>query len=311
MSMQTSPAAASVADLRRGRLRLRGRQVSYVETGPEGAAPWVVLLHGGGIDRGDWAWGRTMRHLAPRFRCFAPDMPGYGGSDGFGRAHGIADFGPWLGAVLDARGIDRAHLVGSSMGGGTALWLALDAPARVRSVTVVGSYGLARRAPLHPALHLYSLGPAGRFIALSAARSRLAARAALMAVYADPRRVTPGLVEEMYQEAQRQAELQTFRGFLQAEVGAASFRTCFLDRLPGLVPPLFVMHGRSDRMVPLRHAREAARVAPEARLLEMDAGHWPMREQPKIFDSALDTFLTDVEAGRLRRAAPSRAPAAT
>jgi pyruvate dehydrogenase E2 component (dihydrolipoamide acetyltransferase) len=113
----------------------------HVAAGPEDGVP-IVLLHGFGGDR--LAWAAVQPRLAERHRTIAFDLPG----------HGLAVERPEVGnaavaakavvASLDALGIERGHLVGHSMGGAVALFIALRHPGRVASLTLIAPGGVGR-----------------------------------------------------------------------------------------------------------------------------------------------------------------------
>ncbi|KAA9009163.1 alpha/beta fold hydrolase [Histidinibacterium aquaticum] len=274
------------------RLTAAGIETHCLIAGPVEAPP-VLLLHGGGLDRAALAWSETMRALQPTFRCYAPDLPGYGSSGGFAGPHDLGQLTDWALALMDELGVARAHVVGNSMGGGIALRLGLDHPERVDRLVPVGAYGLAPRYIGQPALWVLARFGSSRLVSATAARWELAARAALRWVYADPKQITPEVLAGLREEARRQLRRQSFRRFLMAEAAPTAFRSAMLDRLPQMERPTLLIHGTSDRIVPIRHARRAARLAPQIELYEMPVGHWPMRERPEIFLSKLRAFLTD------------------
>lgn len=118
-----------------------GRDIFLAETG---AGPVVVLLHGGGPGASGVAnYSANIDALAQRFRVLVPDLPGYGRSS---KDIDQADpFGSLAGAIrglIDALGIEKAHLVGNSYGGSTALRLALDTPGRVDRLVLMGPGGI-------------------------------------------------------------------------------------------------------------------------------------------------------------------------
>jgi 4,5:9,10-diseco-3-hydroxy-5,9,17-trioxoandrosta-1(10),2-diene-4-oate hydrolase len=110
-----------------------------------------MLLHGGGPGASGVAnWRRNIDALAEHFAVIVPDMPGYGRStkqidlsDPFG------DLAAGMGDLLEELGIEKAHLVGNSYGGGAALRMALDRPDRVDRMVLngPGGIGTTRRPP--------------------------------------------------------------------------------------------------------------------------------------------------------------------
>ncbi len=125
-----------------------GRRVAYVDEGPRGGVP-LLLLHGGGFDHAEMTWAPTVAALRGRLRMVVPDLPGYGSSAAPERPQDLAALGRWTAAFLDAVGIAEADVAGVSMGGGMALWLGIHRPERVRRLVPVSAYGILGRLPFH------------------------------------------------------------------------------------------------------------------------------------------------------------------
>ena len=130
--------AGSGPRLSSGRMRLStSRTVTNVlESGDPAGVP-VVFVHGNVSSSVFWA--RTMARLPAGYRALAPDLRGFGDSDPapVDATRGLRDFSDDLLALLDALEVESAHFVGWSLGGGAVLQLLVDAPARVRSLTLV------------------------------------------------------------------------------------------------------------------------------------------------------------------------------
>ncbi len=109
-----------------------------------GAGPTVVFMHGIGGNRSNWR--EQLAALAPEFRAVAWDARGYGDSDDYAGPLAFPDFAADLLRLLDHLDVERAHLVGLSMGGGVALDAALKAPERFASV-VLADIGSNSDAP--------------------------------------------------------------------------------------------------------------------------------------------------------------------
>lgn len=227
----------------------------------------------------------------------APDWPGYGGSEGLGRDHTLGDLGAWLVALLDELGAVRVDAVGVSMGGGAALWLALEHPDRVRRLVAADAYGLQDRAPFHPLSYLLTRLPLGAWSGGLMRGSRWATRRALASIFADPERIDEALVEEVLDALREGDGLSTFGRFQRGEVGPRRLRTVLMQGLGRVRASTLIVHGEGDALVPLADARAAAERIPDARLVTLDAGHWPMRERPERFNEIVVDFLeTSVSA---------------
>ena len=125
-----------------GRVAVEGGTLFYEV---RGSGPAVVLLHGGGLDR--TMWDPQLEPLLRSFRVVRYDARGHGRSSApMGPYSMVEDFR----LVLDHLGVERAHLVGLSMGGGTALDFATAYPARVHTLALVSTSGPPPGAPLPP-----------------------------------------------------------------------------------------------------------------------------------------------------------------
>ena len=148
-------AIASV-EPRQGRtIRAAGRDIFVEEVG-EG--PPLLMLHGGGPGASGLPnFVRNISALAERFRLIVPDMPGFGRSaKGIDRKDPFGDLATAMLGLLDALGVERAHVLGNSLGGACALRMALEAPARVDRLVLLGPGGIdtSRRPPTEGLLHL-------------------------------------------------------------------------------------------------------------------------------------------------------------
>jgi pimeloyl-ACP methyl ester carboxylesterase len=254
-----------------------------------------VLLHGGGLDAARLSWGRLLPVLARGHRVVAPDWPGYGESDKPAHRSTLPYLERTLKRLLDALGIERATLAGVSMGGAVAIGFALRHPERVERLVLIDSYGVQRHAPGHVASFLVAHAPGlTRLIWWLAARFPAASRMMLGAVFHDPASTPdlPWLVHEFGVEARRPGAGRAWRSFQRHETLPSRLRTDYTPLLHRLTPPVLVVHGAHDRLVPLAAARRAARRIPRARLAVIaDAGHWSQRERPALVNDLVTRFL--------------------
>ena len=266
-------------------------RASFLDTGPGHAGDPVLLLHGGGIDRALLSWRLLFPELAATHRVIAPDWPGYGGSVAFGRPYRISDLGAWLTAFMDATGIARAAMVGVSMGGGAALWMALHRPDRVTRIVPVATYGIADRAPLHELTWLLARTPLNRwsFDLLRQRPGQL--KKALSRIFKDPGRITPALLGEVAAVLDEGADGQVFANFMRGETRRSHLVTALSREVAAIANPTLFIHGDADRLVPVAAVKQAASTMPNARIEIMSAGHWPMRECPEPFNGLVTRFL--------------------
>ena len=148
-------AIASVEPASGRTIQAAGREIFVTELG-EG--PPLLMLHGGGPGaNGISNFSRNIPALADRFRVIAPDMPGYGrSSKGLDRKDPFGELARAMLGLLDALGVEKAHVLGNSLGGSCALRLALEAPERADRLVLLGPGGIdtSRRPPTEGLLHL-------------------------------------------------------------------------------------------------------------------------------------------------------------
>ncbi|KZL18265.1 putative carboxylesterase nap [Pseudovibrio axinellae] len=126
------PTLLEAHDIRSARLKTR-----VLFSGPEDGVP-VIFIHGN-LSAATW-FEETMQRLPKTFRAIAPDLRGYGGADPFAvvdATRGTKDFSDDLAALMDELGIDAAHLIGHSLGGGVLWQFLADYPHKVLSLTQV------------------------------------------------------------------------------------------------------------------------------------------------------------------------------
>src|SRR5262245_54715628 len=113
-----------------GTIRIDGRDIWVAEAGK---GPALLMLHGGGPGAtGISNFSRNVPALAEHFRVIVPDLPGYGGSTKrIDRADPFGDLADAMLGLLDALKIERAHVLGNSLGGACALRMALERPERI------------------------------------------------------------------------------------------------------------------------------------------------------------------------------------
>jgi 3-oxoadipate enol-lactonase len=264
-----------------------GLRLRLVESGPVDG-PRVLLLHCFGLSL--QVWREVMPALARAgFHVVAYDAPGHGKSARPTRPLRLAQLSHVATGVLDVLGWDRAHLVGNSMGGGTALYVALDAPTRVDRVVLVDAVGLDLRM---------WFGAPWRALG---ARDMSGAADWLWQTGFDL------AVEQHSPLATRvRDELLSTRGDPEAARAAFSFKTIVddlvvVDRtadLPRLRAPTLVVTGAHDRLVDPDHARRLhAGIRGSTLLVYPDLGHLPELEDGPRLAADIERFLTSSSSG--------------
>lgn len=257
----------------------------------------VFLLHGGGTDSALLSWRYAMLALAEEHRVYALDWPGYGDSDPMDEPYALERLVPILAGVMDTYEVDRAHLVGLSMGGGAAIAFTLTHPQRVGRLVLVDSYGIQRKAPYHLASYLYIQMPflvKATWAAMR--RNKNLARTALKGIFADPKGMTEELVDELMEAVQNRSGERAFYAFQRYEIQRKGLRSNFVDRMPAITQPTLFIHGDVDVLVPIEEVRQVAGRMPDARMAVMEnTSHWPPREHPEAFHRLVLDFLNDTQ----------------
>ncbi len=271
-------------------LEVEGLRVRCLTAGASGSP--VLLLHGGGIDSAGFSYKYAMEPLARSHRVFAPDWPGYGESDKPDVEHTIEFYTVFLGGLMDALQLERATLVGISLGGGAVLGFALRSPQRVEKLVLVDSYGLGDEVPGGRFGYLLVHAPlASSLTRALLRRSRRVVRWSLYSAFYDRRAVTDEMVEEAYRLANQPGAWHAFSSFQRSEVGWNGLRTSFVDRLHEIKAPVLIIHGANDGFVPVAWARRAhERIVGSALHVLPNCGHVTPRECPEEFNRLVGQF---------------------
>ena len=262
-------------------LQVDGTRIRYIDVGR--GAP-VVLLHGLGASM--YAWRRNLAAVAAAgFRVIAFDNRGFGLSDKPSAPYDNAAYARLVIALMDSLRLTDAVLVGHSMGGAIAAQVAIEYPARVRGLVLVGSAGLGAREPLLFRVARWPvLGPAALALRGRGFTARL-----LRSTYYDPGKVTEADVDQYYAPVAQPEYGRALRGVLQ------QFRFTALEgRLDRIAAPTLVLWGEEDRWVPMGLGRAlAAGITRSAFVTVPRAGHSVQEEAPDEVNHLVIRFLKD------------------
>ncbi len=256
-----------------------------------GDGPPVVLVPGDGDNPAVWQW--VIPTLAREHRVFALSLPGHADSDkpriDYTREY-MRDF---VRATLDALELEHPVLFGNSIGGQTALWLALAEPERFPALILLDSSGLGWE--VNPSLALESLPFAGEF-AIAAARApfggAMRATSRVSQLFWRPDRAPATWLAEEARQAQVAGFLEASIAAKRAVVSAWGQRQVLLDQLHRLTMPVLVMWGANDRVLPVTHAQAAVRRLPHGELAVIPScGHVGHVERPDAVLKAVLPFL--------------------
>src|SRR5947199_1503795 len=256
-------------------LSVNGLQTFVASGGREfdSSRPTIVLLHGAGFDHTTWALqSRWFAHHG--YGVLAPDLPGHGRSNGAPLST-IAEMADWTAALLDAAGVDKAWLLGHSMGSLVALETAARHPAKVSALGLIGTAATmtvgpdllkAAEANDRSAIDMVSIWGLGFQAELGGS-------------------LAPGLW--MHSGAQRVLE-QCRPGVLFNDLAACNAYQNALAAAARITIPATLILGERDMMTPAKAGKALAAALPNSRTVVLrGAGHMMMVEQPDQLLAAL------------------------
>ncbi|MBW3607543.1 MAG: alpha/beta fold hydrolase [Actinobacteria bacterium] len=278
-------------------VHLPGRRVSTLTMGD---GPDVLLLHGlGGAKSSFFDAAAT---LSRRYRVHALDLPGFGASSKPTTAPYTARwFAETVLAAMDELDIERAHVVGNSMGGRIAIEVGLRNPERVASLGLLCPAVAFVKRTYHPIVRL--MRPELGLLPHRLAREKVAGH--FWNLFADSDGIDPSMADVVVDEFQRIyasaggriAFLSAARNiYLEAPYG----RNGFYGRLSQLEPPALFVWGSHDRVIPPAFGRHVGRWLPSAEQVVLDGcGHVPQVEQAERTSDLLVFARADDARGPL------------
>ena len=248
----------------------------------------IILLHGGNGSIEFWLY--NLSALAAHHRVYAFDMVGSGKSDYPDRSYSLADQAEFLGGFMNALKIDKATLIGNSMGGGVTLEFTRLYPDRVDKLVLVDSMGFGKEISLGIRLitlpTVVSLLRPGRWMIPAMLRSN----------FYDGKQLPPEWIEFRYPIFAIPG-----RNLVILRIGQSNFNLAgvlpqvyrpILDSLPKISQPTLIIWGEYDRIIPAKHAYIAAAAIPNSQLhIFPNCGHHPYLEYPAKFDRLVLDFM--------------------
>lgn len=283
-----------------------GVRLHYIEAGA--GDPPVVLLHG--LGSSVTKWRDTLPLIGARRRGIAVDLPGFGLSEAPRARYTLGFLAGGVRAFLDSIGVERCVLVGNSLGGLVAMWIAAAWPERVAGLALVdpalplpaGARPDASTSLRMAVACLPGVGEAlySAFVRFKSADDQLAD--GLRRNVADPSRLSAETLRRMHDESeQRRNRTELRRPTLSAQrqlVWMLTARRAEVDRVAAsLKVPTLLLWGSEDRLVPLPTGEHWVGKIPGAELIVLEgAGHNPQMEFPDRFAELVLAFA-DLSAG--------------
>jgi pimeloyl-ACP methyl ester carboxylesterase len=278
-------------------VRLHGHRIACRIGGgePRSGRPVLVLIHG--VAGSSATWDDVLPALAERYTVVAPDLLGHGDSDKPYHDYSLGAYANTVRDVMIALGIDRATIVGHSLGGGIAMQFAYQHPSRCERLVLESSGGLGREISwvfraltvpgaeyVMPLIFPPIVRAAGNFIGRQI--SRLGMR-------------SPSLEQSWrsYAELTKAANRRAFVNTLRSVISRTGQTVSAHDRLylSAWVPTLIVW-GERDAIIPVEHATAAHEAMTNSQLVLFErAGHFPHAEEPERFIAALTDFVDTTE----------------
>lgn len=253
-----------------------GQKIHYIEAG-SGAN--VILLHGLGGDSSNWAL--TVPALASKYHVWVPDQIGFGDSDKPLINYRVATLVDFLEGFCKKTGIDKATVVGNSLGGWTAMAFALAHPERVEKLVLVDTAGYSfAKSPIKPTRQMLArLNPS----------TVEGAKGVLSVIFANKSLVTEANAERLFADHMRKNDGYTIDQFIDSILRGDDVLD---DKLGGIKVPTLVLWGRGDLLTPLASGEQFAKDIAGAQLTVLEGcGHVPEMECAAPFNAALSKFL--------------------
>jgi pimeloyl-ACP methyl ester carboxylesterase len=265
----------------------------------------VILIHGLGSNK--TSFFETVSALTPRHTVHAIDLPGFGSSSKPLRApYDAAWFARSVTRFMDAMEVERAHLVGNSLGGRVAIEVGLREPGRVQSLSLLcPSMAWRRRRQFVPIVRV--LRP--ELAAIPHTFGGAVVRQQFWTMFSRPERIHPAAADVAVEEF-----LRTYRSVNARVAFSAAARHIYLEepdgprgfytRLRELEPPAMFVWGDEDPLVPLAFSRYVHDALPDARQVVLEqCGHVPQVEHPVDANALVHDFIGHAQASARERAA--------
>jgi pimeloyl-ACP methyl ester carboxylesterase len=278
---------------------IHGHRRAFVKVG---TGPVILLLHGLGCDH--TTWSPVIGQLARKYTVIAPDLLGHGSSDKPRADYSVGGYANAMRDLLTVLGIDKATVVGHSLGGGVAMQFGYQFPERTERLILVAPGGLGREvSPLVRAVCLPGFNEIMGVLTLPGLRH--AGTAGLRALSRTGLTLTHDLdeVAAIFDSFQDRRARKAISHVVRAVVDARGQVVTMVDRAYLTQEmPMLVVWGSDDRVIPVQHAATAAAVAPGA-VVEVlgNAGHFPHKDHPERFVKLVNDFIRSTRPASYHR----------
>ena len=272
---QDKPATFSAGAPESKFVTVYGAKIHYLEAGS--GLQTVILLHGMGGDATNWA--QTITPLAAKYRVIVPDQIGFGLSGKPSLNYRVTTFVDFLNQLYKELKIERADLIGNSLGGWIAATFAATYPEKVTRLVLVDASGFK------------SLFERMDYNVIDAGSSAETRRLFSLIFYDDKKFISDAAVERFYAKKIMNGDSDTIQRLLAS---FARGEDMLDNRLSAVKQPTLIVWGREDELVPLEHGERFKKEIQGSQLFVIDkCGHVPQIERADVFNPALLKFLSD------------------
>ena len=259
-----------------------GIRTNYLEDGKD-SDPTVLLVHGSGPGVTSYAnWRLVIPSLAENFHVIAPDMVGFGYSDRpEGVQYGLDTWADQTVGLMDALGIEKAHLVGNSFGGGIGLRIATKHPDRIDKLVLMGSMGV--HFPITEGLD-----------AVWGYDGTLEGMKKIMGYFAYDKSLTTGdLAQARFEGATQPGFQEAFSSMFPAPRQRwVDSMVVPEDEIRKLPHRTLITHGREDQVIPLSNSYRLSELIDNGDLVVFShCGHWTQIERQDDFNRLTRDFF--------------------
>jgi 2-hydroxy-6-oxonona-2,4-dienedioate hydrolase len=284
LTLTTAAFAQTAAPVSK-QVEIYGQKIHYLEAGSSG--PQVILLHGLGGDATHW--GLTIPALASKYRVYALDQIGFGKSDKPVMNYRVATLVEFLDQFYQKLGIEKATLVGNSLGGWAAAAFAIAHPQKVDRLVLVSAAGYTakRYGGQELSKEIYSsLNPS-----TTADMKRL-----FEAIFYDRAYSTDAVAAQAFTAKLKRGDGHTINAFIDSILRGEDFID---DKVKTIKAPTLVIWGREDRLTPPAMADAFAQdISGAQKMIIEQCGHASQIEKAQVFNSALLKFLAGESAAK-------------
>jgi len=279
---------------------LHGHRRAFVKAG---SGPALLLLHGLACDHSTWE--PVIESLAKRYTVIAPDLLGHGRSAKPRADYSVGGYANGMRDLLTVLGIDKATVVGHSLGGGVAMQFAYQFPERTQRMILVSPGGLGPEVtPLIRAVSLPGFHQAMGLLTLPGLRQSGRLGLDLLSKSGIPHTRDLDEVSDIYENFKdpkfRAAIAHVVRAVVdwRGQIVTMADRAYLTEAMP-----MCIIWGDDDSVIPHSHSRRIAALAPQTRVeILPNAGHFPHKDHPERFVKIVNDFVRTTEPAVYSRA---------